>query len=282
MQRSTTLHRRCFVLTGLATILLLRTDALARDDKPSAMESRVVRIVAKPEPIAIDTGKTAVIVVDMQNDFGTRGGLFDRMGFDLTVIQRAVGPTARVLAAARKTGIKIVYLKMGFRPDLSDLGAPDSPNRMGHLRAGVGQAVRAPDGTESRILIRDTWNTEIVPELKPHPDDVIIYKHRYSGFYETDLDATLKRSGTKYLIVTGCTTSVCVESTVRDAMFRDYSCLLLEDCMAEPIGADLPRGNHEASLLVMQLLFAWVGDSSALLRALHAQSSGRNGAFVAA
>src|SRR4051794_36846172 len=75
----------------------------------------------------------------------------------------------------------------------------------------------------------------------------------------------------KYLVVTGCTTSVCVESTVRDAMFRDYMCLLLEDCMAEPVGSDLPRGNYEASLLVMQLLFAWVADSGALLRVLHAQ-----------
>src|SRR5262249_35842256 len=125
----------------------------------------------------------------------------------------------------------------------------------------------APDGTESRILIRDTWNTEIVPELKPHPDDVIIYKHRYSGFYETDLDAKLKRSGTKYLIVTGCTTSVCVESTVRDAMFRDYSCVLLADCTGE-----LPEnGNHEASLFLIRTNFGWVSGSDELVNALETQ-----------
>ena len=74
---------------------------------------------------------------------------------------------------------------------------------------------------------------------------------------------------------------MCVESTVRDAMFRDYTCLLLEDCMAEPVGSDLPRSNHEASLLVLQLLFAWVVDSGALVRALHVHVSGRNGAVVA-
>jgi ureidoacrylate peracid hydrolase len=61
---------------------------------------------------------------------------------------------------------------------------------------------------------------------------------------------------------------ICVESTVRDAIFRDYSCVLLEDCMGEPIGNDLPRSNHEASLLTMQTLFGWVSDSEEFLKAL--------------
>jgi ureidoacrylate peracid hydrolase len=118
------------------------------------------------------------------------------------------------------------------------------------------------------MLIRDTWNTDIVPELEPGSGDIVIYKNRFSGFFETELDDVLRRRGTKYLIVTGCTTSVCVESTVRDAMFRDYSCVLLEDCMGEPIGNDLPRSNHEASLLTMQTLFGWVSDSEEFLKAL--------------
>jgi ureidoacrylate peracid hydrolase len=71
----------------------------------------------------------------------------------------------------------------------------------------------------------------------------------------------LRRRGIDTLIVTGCTTSVCVESTVRDAMFRDYRCVVLEDCTAEPIAATAPRSNHEASLLTMQILFAWISDS---------------------
>jgi ureidoacrylate peracid hydrolase len=213
---------------------------------------------------------TAVLVVDMQNDFGTKGGMFDRAGVDISVIQLAIDPTAKVLAAARQVGLKIVYLKMGFRPDLSDVGPPDSPNWVQHMRMGVGETVRAPDGTESRILIRDTWNTDIVPELAPQPSDAIIYKQRFSGFYQTDLDATLKRLGVKCLVVTGCTTSICVESTIRDAMFRDYSCVLLEDCAAEPIGHDLPRNNHEASLLVIETLLGWVSDSDRFARALQA------------
>jgi len=136
--------------------------------------SRIVRIDAEPEPTAIDIAKTAVIVVDMQNDFGAKGGMFDLAGIDISGIQKAIGPTARVLVSARRAGIKIVYLKMAFRSDLSDLGAPDSPNRLRHLPFGVGKSVHAPDGRESWILIRDTWDTDIVDELKPQADDLVI------------------------------------------------------------------------------------------------------------
>jgi ureidoacrylate peracid hydrolase len=230
--------------------------------------SIVIRIDAKPEPINIEISKTAVIVVDMQNDFGSKGGMFDRAGLDISMIQRAVRPTSATLEAARQRGIKVIYLKMGFRPDLSDLGIVGSPNRTRHLHFGVGQKISTPVGTEGRTLIRDTWNTDIVPELKPEAADIVLYKNRFSGFFETELDDVLKHLGTTYLIVTGCTTSVCVESTVRDAMFRDYSCVLLEDCMGEPIGYGLPRSNHEASLLTMQTLFGWVSTSEQFVKAL--------------
>jgi ureidoacrylate peracid hydrolase len=180
---------------------------------------------ARPGSISIDPSKTAVIVVDMQNDFGSKGGMFDRAGIDISGIHKAVAPTARVLAFVRHAGIKIVYLKMGYRPDLSDLGAPDAPNRVRHLEMlGVGQSVKTPDGRDGRVLIRDTWGTDIVEELKPQSADVVMYKNRFSGFYQTDLDAVLKQSSIKHLVVTGCTTSVCVESTIRDASFRDYQC----------------------------------------------------------
>jgi len=225
-------------------------------------------IDAKPAPITLDPAETAVLVVDMQNDFGSEGGMLHGAGIDISMIQHAIAPTTATLKAARNAGMKVVYLKMGFQPDLSDAGSAESPNRVRHLRFGVGQPSRSPSGAASRVLIRDTWNTDIVPQLTPEPGDIVIYKHRFSGFYQTDLDATLKSIGVRNLIVTGCTTSVCVESTIRDAMFRDYSCVLLEDCTAEPIGQDLPRSNHEASILVIQALFGWVSNSTAFIRAV--------------
>jgi len=225
---------------------------------------------ARPEPIRVDPERTALLVIDMQNDFGARGGMFDRAGIDISEIQNVVAPTAKAMAAARKARIPIIYLKMGFRADLSDAGPRESPTRIKHQRMHFGDAVSAPDGSPSRILVRDTWNTDILETLAPQPGDVIVWKNRYSGFYNTELDSVLKSLNARYLIVTGCTTSVCVESTVRDAAFRDYAPILLEDCSAEPVGYR-PRSNHEASLLIIERLFGWVSNSDHFVQALEAQ-----------
>ena len=95
---------------------------------------RQIIVDAKPDALAIKPEQSAVIVVDMQNDFGSDGGMFALAGIDISGIRKAIAPTARVLAAARRAGIRIVYLKMGFRPDLSDAGHLDGPNRIKHRR----------------------------------------------------------------------------------------------------------------------------------------------------
>ena len=165
-------------------------------------------------------------------------------------------------------GRRLAWVEQYSEIYVSDLGAPDSVNRVRHLRMNVGKTVRAPDGRESRILIRDTWNTDIVSELKPMPEDIVMYKTRFSGFYKTELDAALSRLAVRHLIITGCTTSICVESTVRDAMFRDYLPILLADCMSEPIGQSLSRSNHEASLLSTEVLLGWVSSSDQFIGAV--------------
>src|SRR5262245_16444260 len=161
--------------------------------RASTLPGPAISIDAKPEPMTINTGTTAAIVVDMQNDFCTKGGMFDRAGIDVSGARAAVRRAADVLGSIRKAGISVVYLKMGFRPDLSDLGAIDSPTRIKNLPMAIGTTVIAPDGGVSRILIRDTWNTDIVDELKPRPGETVLYKTRYSGFYGTDLDMVLKK-----------------------------------------------------------------------------------------
>jgi ureidoacrylate peracid hydrolase len=228
----------------------------------------MVTIDARPESLVIDVSRTALIVVDMQNDFGAEGGMFHRAGIPVWGIRAAVAPTARALAAARRAAIRIIYLKMQFAPDLSNAGGAEAPNLIIHRRLGLGEPVQAPDGRDSRIMIKDSWNTDILPELAPQHGDIVVSKHRFSGFFETDLDATLKELGVTSLIFTGCTTSICVESTLRDAFYRDYRCLLLEDCTAEPIGSDLPHTNHDASVRVIETLFGWVSDCAAFEAAL--------------
>ncbi len=234
--------------------------------------SSTISVEARPMPIIIDPIRTALLVVDMQNDFVSEGGAFARAGLNTVPTQNIITPVARVLAAARDTGIKVVYLKMEFRPDLSDVGAPGSKSWGVHTFLGMGEHTTGPDGQPSRLFVKDTWNTQIVSELEPQPSDIVVTKHRYSGFYGTDLDVILRGLGIEYLVFTGCTTSVCVESTLRDAMFRDYRCLLLADCTAEPVGQELARSNHEATLLVTELLFGWVSESAALIEALDAQA----------
>jgi ureidoacrylate peracid hydrolase len=230
--------------------------------------TRLVTVPAQPRPLKIDLRKTAVVVVDMQNDFLTRSGLLDRAGVDVTSIRKIVPRIRETLQVMRNAGLPIVYLKMGYRPDLSDIGSEGSPMGVENRNTHVGERMRAPDGREGRLLIRDTWNTDIVDELRPHKDDLIVYKTRYSGFCTTDLDAILKRRGMRTLMMMGCTASVYVESTLRDAMFRDYSPVLLADCTAEPIGQELPRSNHEASLwLIREAPFGTVTTSAEFVKA---------------
>ena len=246
------------IFAPITTIILLFSGFVyAQNDH---IISKKILFSAKPGPITIETSKAAIIVVDMQNDFGSKGGMFQRAGVDISSIQKTVTPISKVLAVARKSGIQIIYLKVAIQPDLSDLGDDGSPYRSDLLHVGAGDTITAPNGSKSRIQIRDTWNTDIVDELKPQINDIVIYKSRFSGFYKTELDSILKKMNIKYLIVTGCTTSVCVESTVRDATFRNYSPVVLQDCTAEPIGEKLTRTNKEASLLIIQTVLGWVSE----------------------
>ncbi|MDQ3743248.1 MAG: isochorismatase family protein [Acidobacteriota bacterium] len=119
--------------------------------------ARRVTIDAKTEPVAIDTAKTALIVVDMQNDFASEGGMFQRVGRDLSLIQAAVTPTARVLNAVRSEGVRVIYFKMAFKPDLSDAGAPDSVNRKIHLKL-------APQTSHKSLC------GEVICQIQPHAE----------------------------------------------------------------------------------------------------------------
>jgi len=227
---------------------------------PTTMEIRAV-----PTPVPIDPDRTALVVVDMQNAFGSAGGMFDKAGIDITGIQQAVAPTRTAVQAARGAGIKVVWIKMGIQPDLSDFGAEDVPNGFLFLHLGVKEGV----------LARDTWGTDIVDELAPSEGESVVYKTRFSAFYRTELDELLASWGVKHLIITGCTTSICVESTIRDAFYRDYHCILLEDCAAEPMGRNLSRSNHDATVLLVERIFGSVSTSTNFVHAVDAPARSR-------
>jgi len=178
----------------------------------------------------------------MQNAFASKQGMLDLAGADISAAQRVIQLAVQVLDAARGAGIPIVYLQMGYQPDLCDSGGPESPNW--HMN-------RRPE-LRGKLVTVGSWDFDIVGELKPRPDDVVITKTRYSGFAHTPLDDELKRRGVRYLFFTGIATNVCVESTLRDAFFLDYWPILIADAA---MGSDAQ--GHEAALRNVESFFGW-------------------------
>ncbi|PRH85543.1 cysteine hydrolase [Labrys okinawensis] len=236
-----------------------------------SVTSSSIHLDATPAAICFEPAKSAVIVVDMQNDFCSKGGMFDLAGHDIGLARDTIAPIARLLAGARRAGMHVVYLVHGFLPDLSDAGGPRSRNWLLNKDLNIGKEILAPDGSKGRIHIRNTWNTGVVDELKPEPADLVVYKNRFSGFYATDLDEQLRALGIDTLFFAGTTTSVCVESTLRDASFRDYTAVLLADCMGEALGEEF----HVASQKVIAARLGWVSQSADLVKQLQRRDAAR-------
>jgi ureidoacrylate peracid hydrolase len=221
-----------------------------------------VVVTAKPEPIKLDIERAALIVVDMQNAFCRKGGMFDvLMGLDEAKVKSVIEIDKKVIEASRRKGIKVIYLRMTYRPDLSNAGGPQSPNYWKEL--GLVAARTQPEG-KGRFLIIGTWDWEIVDELKPQSEDIVVDKNRYSGFTNTELDVILRTKNIKYLLFMGMATNVCVESTLRDAYFHEYFPILVSDGCGN-LGPDYTQ---EATIWNVSKIFGWVTISSNLLKAL--------------
>jgi ureidoacrylate peracid hydrolase len=214
--------------------------------KPRAMP----QLQAKPEPVDVDLSKSAVVVVDMQNAFASQRGMLDIAGADLSGAPRVVSVIGQILPAARRAGMPVVYLQMGYKPDLSDSGGPESPNW--HKELGIRLMNCRPE-LKGKLVTEGTWDFAIVDELAPQPGDIMIVKTRYSGFVRTALDAELQARGVRYLFFTGIATNVCVESTLRDAFFLDYWPILITDASM----AAGPPSVQEATLFNIESYFGW-------------------------
>ncbi len=161
--------------------------------------------------------KTALIIIDMQNGFCHEDGFMNKIGLDWTTSRDAIGPVKQLAAAARAADLPVFYTRYTLNPDYSDAG----------LITEI-----FPEIIEAKGMVRDTWDAEIVDDLAPQPGDRVVDKTRYSAFYDTDLEQQLRDLKTEALIVCGVTTNVCVESTVRDAFFRDIRVIVPSDATA--------------------------------------------------
>ncbi len=215
---------------------------------------------ALPYTFMFRPDRTALVIIDMQNDFCAPGGFGERLGNDISPARAIIPAISRVMAAARAAGLLIVHTREGHRPDLSDC-PPSKLARSRRQGAGIGD-----EGPMGRILIRGEKGHAIVPELTPLPGEIIIDKPGKGAFYQTDLHHILQENHIESLILCGVTTHVCVHSTLREANDRGYECLVLEDATAAFDPAD-----HAAALrMIWQQggIFGWTSCSESVIKML--------------
>ena len=185
----------------------------------------------------IDPNKTAMIVVDMQNDFVASGA-----ALEAPAAREIVPKLAEALRICRGAGIKIIYTAHVHRRDGCDMGLFDDLH---------------PPIANRNALVDGTPGVDIYPDLAPAVGEHVIKKHRYSGFFGTDLDIILREWGVDTVIVSGTTTENCCHATARDAMFRDYRVVFLSDATAtfdypdRGFGAMPAADVHHATLVIL-------------------------------
>jgi ureidoacrylate peracid hydrolase len=220
-----------------------------------------VSFKTQPDSIELDLQSAAVVVVDMQNAFAIKGGVFDLAGIDISPAAKVIGAIQGILEGVREKHIRVVYLKMGYREDLSDSGGPESPNWHKELALRL---MRNQTDLKRKLLAEGTWDFAIVDKLKPHPEDLVVVKSRYSGFAGTNLDSLLRSLKIRFLFFVGMATNVCVESTLRDAFCLDYWPVLITDATMQAG----PPSLQQATVLNVEGHFGWTITSREFLKSL--------------
>ena len=197
---------------------------------------------------------TALVVVDVQNDFCADDGFYGRLGLELTEIQAMVPRLQELLEAARQARAMRVFVQAVY--DEAFLSGPWIERRE---RLGI----NVP------CCIAGSWGAEFY-QVAPAEGEYIVPKHRYSAFINTDLDLILRSRGIRTLLVTGVASNVCVESTARDGYMLDYYVVMVEDCVAST-----KKELHEATLENVRLYFGEVVPARAVTAAWTAAGSGR-------
>ena len=224
-----------------------------------AINGRTLNIEAEPYSFELTPSKCALLIIDLQRDFMEPGGFGEMLGNDVSQLRRVIEPNQRLLGAWRAAGLPVIHTREGHRADLSDL-PPAKKVR------GKGKTMIGDPGPMGRILIRGQLGHDIIPEVYPAPGEVVIDKPGKGAFFATDLQAILQNLGIQQLIVTGVTTEVCVNTTVREANDRGYNCLVPSDC----VGSYFPEFQEMGLKMIKAQggIFGWVTHSDKILSAL--------------
>jgi nicotinamidase-related amidase len=222
---------------------------------------RPVTVDALPKPVTLDLARTAIVVVDMQNDFCHPDGWLAGIGVDVAPARGPIAPLARLLPALRAAGVPVVFVNWGARPDRANL----SPALL-HVYDGAGQGrgLGDPGPSGGLTLTEGGWPAAVVDELAPLPGDIQVSKHRMSGFWDTPLDSILRGLDVTTLLFAGVNADQCVLHTLADANFLGYDTLMLEDCAA----TTSPAFCWEATLYNVRQIFGFTLRSEGLLGAM--------------
>jgi nicotinamidase-related amidase len=221
--------------------------------------TRTITVDAEPYAFEFSPATCALLIIDMQRDFLEPGGFGEMLGNDVSQLRSAIEPNRRLLAAWRSKNLPVMHTREGHRPDLTDL--PPAKKIRGRGKTTIGDA-----GPMGRILVRGEAGHDIIPELYPLPSEPVIDKPGKGAFFATDLHAILQNRGIRQLIVTGVTTEVCVNTTVREANDRGYDCLVPSDC----VGSYFPEFQAMGLKMIKAQggIFGWVSSSEKLLAVL--------------
>lgn len=225
-------------------------------------EPRKVQIECAPQSVIADLNRTAIVIIDMQNDFCAKGGWVDHLGVDYLPDRAPIEPLQRLLPHLRKADVPVIWVNWGNRPDLANM----PPNQI-HLYKphGVGIGLGEPlPGSGARVLEKDSWAAAVVDELKPEAQDINVDKYRISGFWDTPLDSILKNLGTRTILFAGVNTDQCVFCSLTDANFLGYGCILLHDCCA----TTSPEFCTEATIWNVKKCYGFVTGSDEVISAL--------------
>ncbi|MET0269792.1 MAG: isochorismatase family cysteine hydrolase [Sphingomonas sp.] len=227
---------------------------------------RSVALHAQPQDILIDLTRTALVVVDMQNDFCATDGWMGSMGIDFAAGRALIAPINDAVAAMRRCGAPVIWLNWGVRPDRANLSPgtqhPFNPNGEGPGLAGEMTFA----GRTYSVLQAGEWGARLLDGLDHEDGDIMIEKHRISGFYDTPLDAILKNHDVSTLLFAGVNADHCVLGTLMDANFHGYDTIMLEDCVA----TTSPDFCMQATLHNVRFCFGFTTSSAILADAVTA------------
>ncbi|QCT20351.1 pyrimidine utilization protein B [Jejubacter calystegiae] len=220
-----------------------------------------ITLPARPEALEFDPAQGALIVVDMQNAYASQGGYLDLAGFDVSATRPVIEQIRRAVTAARAAGMPIVWFQNGWDENYVEAGGPGSPN---WHKSNALKTMRQRPELQGKLLAKGGWDYQLVDELVPEPQDIVLPKPRYSGFFNTPLDSILRSRGIRHLAFTGIATNVCVESTLRDGFFLEYFGVVLEDATHQAG----PPFAQKAALFNIETFFGWVSDVATFCDAL--------------